>query len=101
MSFTHRLATMDDREAIMALMDAAIVGNMASFLSRDQIEAARESMGIDHSLIQDGTYFCIEARQEGKTVLVGCGGWGKRKTLYGGDNTAGRDVSVTKLCASI
>ena len=28
-------------------------------------------------------------------MLVGCGGWGKRKTLYGGDHTVGRDDSLS------
>ena len=27
--------------------------------------------------------------------MVGCGGWGKRRTLYGGDHTAGRDDTLS------
>ena len=94
-TFTHRLATIDDEPAIMALMEAAIVGNMADFLSEDEVEAARESMGIDHSLINDGTYFVIETEVDGDTIVVACGGWGKRRTLYGGNHTAGRDDSLS------
>ncbi len=93
--FTHRIATEADKPAIMALMEAAIVGNMAEFLDEAEVEAARTSMGIDQSLIADGTYFVIETRISGTTVLVGCGGWGKRKTLYGGDHTEGRDDSLS------
>ncbi len=81
--------------AILELMQAAISGNMQAFLSPDEIEAAQESMGVDRSLIEDQTYFVVETVHEEHTVLVGCGGWGKRKTLYGGDHTAGRDDSLS------
>lgn len=74
-------------------MQLSILENMASFLSSAEIEAAQETMGVDMTLIEDETYFLIEAIQNKRTVLVGCGGWGKRRTLYGGDHTVGRDDS--------
>lgn len=92
---THRLAGPEDVPAIMELMRAAIHGNMASFLSASEIEAAQETMGVDLTLIEDRTYFLIEAPTDGDNLLVGCGGWGKRKTLYGGGHTAGRDDSLS------
>ncbi len=64
---------------------------MREFLSEEEIHAAKETMGIDTSLIEDQTYFLIETVHKGEQVLVGCGGWGKRRTLYGGDHTSGRD----------
>lgn len=79
---------------IMELMRQAIDGNMQSFLSAREIEAIKESMGVDHTLIRDGTYFLIEAEERPHRILVGCGGWGKRRTLYGGDQTSGRDDSL-------
>ena len=91
----HRLATPDDIPRIRSLMQAAILENMAAFLSREEIEAAKETMGVDMSLINDQTYFLVENRKSGVTQLVGCGGWGKRKTLYGGDHTVGRDDSFS------
>lgn len=95
LTLRHRIALKADTEAIKRLMRAAITENMKSFLSASEIEAAKETMGVDKTLIEDGTYFLIEAEQEGETVLVGCGGWGKRKTLYGGDHTVGRDDSLS------
>jgi GNAT superfamily N-acetyltransferase len=92
---THRIATSDDVPAIMELMVAAIAENMKSFLSAVEIDAAQETMGVDRSLISDGTYFVIETVHEGKAAMIGCGGWGKRKTLYGGDHTVGRDDSLS------
>ena len=47
-------------------------------------------MGLDTQIIDDGTYFMI---YEGD-ILVGCGGWSRRRTLYGGNHTAGRDDSL-------
>ncbi len=89
--FSHRFATHDDIPAIMALMKAAIAENMKGFLSTAEITAAQTTMGLDTTLIDDQTYFAIEAIKAGNVHLVGCGGWGKRKTLYGGDHTTGRD----------
>ncbi len=91
--FTHRIATEADTDAIVALMKASIAENMKGFLSEAEIIAAQETMGLDTTLLEDGTYFVIEGRQGGETVMVGCGGWGKRKTLYGGNHTKGRDDS--------
>lgn len=94
--FTHRVAVPSDISAITELMQRAISENMKSFLSPAELEAAQETMGVDRSLIEDGTYFVIETRfletrKNSETTMVACGGWGKRKTLYGGDHTAGRD----------
>lgn len=93
--FTHRIATNADIPAIKALMLAAIEGNMSAYLSTAEIEAAKETMGVDQTLIDDGTYFLIEAEVNGAAVLVGCGGWGKRRTLFGGNHTVGRDDSLS------
>lgn len=90
---THRLATPADVPEIVELMRVSILENMKSFLSSAEIEAAQETMGIDWTLIEDETYFVIETVLRDQRIMVGCGGWGKRKTLYGGDHTVGRDDS--------
>ncbi|MFT4886820.1 MAG: GNAT superfamily N-acetyltransferase [Pseudohongiellaceae bacterium] len=89
--FEHRIAGRNDVTAIIKLMQNSIAKNMKAYLSPIEIEAAKETMGVDRTLIEDGTYFLIETRTYEKNILVGCGGWGKRKTLYGGDHTKGRD----------
>lgn len=94
-AFTHRIAGEADIPAIIALMHAAITENMKAFLTPEEIEAAKETMGVDQTLIDDGTYFLIETIVDGQTVLAGCGGWGRRKTLYGGNHTVGRDDSFS------
>lgn len=92
---THRLAARADILRIRALVDAAIAGNMPAFLSPREVEIARSTMGVDTLLIDDGCYFLIEAHTEEGPMLVGCGGWSRRRTLYGGDHTAGRDDSLS------
>ncbi len=92
---THRVATDKDKPALIRLMQTSIEENMKAFLSKAEIEAAKETMGVDKTLLKDGTYFIIETKHLGQTVMVGCGGWGKRKTLYGGDHTLGRDDSMS------
>ncbi|MBL4602387.1 MAG: GNAT family N-acetyltransferase [Emcibacteraceae bacterium] len=89
--FTHRLATMDDAPAIRDVMTKAIYELQKDFLSEEQLKAAPNFMGLDTTLIQDQTYYVI-LHGEGmdNETIVGCGGWGKRATLYGGDKSAGR-----------
>ena len=84
MELTHRLAVPADAAAIAALMERAILELQRPFLTAQQIAASKLSMGLDTQLIADGTYFAIE---DGG-VLVGCGGWSKRATLYGGNHSA-------------
>ncbi len=92
--FSYRLATEADIPRIEAIMRASIAENMKAFLSAEEIVAAQETMGLDMTLIADGTYFIVETEVDGQTVAVACGGWGKRKTLYGGDHSPGRDDSA-------
>ncbi len=84
--FTHRVATEADIPALVAVMDRAIAGPLAAFLTREQVAASRRLMGLDSQIIADRTYFIVE--QDG--VLAGCGGWSRRITEYGGDHTPGR-----------
>ncbi|NKB38395.1 MAG: GNAT family N-acetyltransferase [Gammaproteobacteria bacterium] len=91
LKLSHRLATRDDQPAIIKLMHAAISQNMKPFLSSAEIEAAQETMGLDTSLLEDQSYFIVETEHKNNIIMVGCGGWGKRKTLYGSDETIGRD----------
>jgi GNAT superfamily N-acetyltransferase len=89
-SLEHRLATRADLPALAALMEAAISDLQKPFLTEDQITSSRAIMGLDTQLIDDGTYFVIEAAGE----VAGCGGWSRRATLYGGDQSPGRDAAL-------
>lgn len=81
-----RLATEADIPTLHDLMDRAISGPLAAFLTPEQVEASRLIMGVDTQLIADRTYFLIEIAGR----PAGCGGWSHRITTYGGDHTPGR-----------
>jgi GNAT superfamily N-acetyltransferase len=86
----HRWATMDDLPALRAIMHASISELQAPFLSAEQIAASRLLMGLDTQLIEDGTYVAVSC----DGVVAGCGGWSRRRTLYGGDHTPGRNADL-------
>ncbi len=81
--FTHRIATLDDLEALHALMVRSIAQNQRGFLTPAQVAASDKVMGLDSQLVRDGTYFLIECGHR----IAGCGGWSFRATLYGGDDS--------------
>lgn len=89
-ALTHRIARRGDLPALSALMDLAIGELLKPFLDAAQIKASRTIMGLDSQLVDDGTYFVIEEAG----ALAGCGGWSRRATLYGGNQTPGRDASL-------
>jgi GNAT superfamily N-acetyltransferase len=91
MNITLRQAVPADIPALRPLIDASVRGLQASDYTPAQIEGALQTVyGVDSQLIADGTYFVVEA----DTVIVGCGGWSKRKTLFGGDRWTGREDSL-------
>lgn len=91
MKLTIRSATHAERDAIQELIAISARELSRTHYSDEQIAAALAHVfGVDSALIADGTYFVAEAN--GK--LVGCGGWSKRKTLFGGDQFARRDAGL-------
>ncbi|HKP68617.1 MAG TPA: GNAT family N-acetyltransferase [Pyrinomonadaceae bacterium] len=76
-----RKATLADKPAIEKLIAESVRGLSRDDYDAKQIELSiRTVFGVDTDLIDDQTYFVVET-DEGK--LAGCGGWSKRKTLFG------------------
>jgi GNAT superfamily N-acetyltransferase len=98
-----RLAVSADVPALQRLIDHSVRGLQAQDYTSAQIAGALKTVfGVDSQLIADGTYFVAEAIPSGSqrdepekdraaSPIVGCGGWSKRKTLYGSDYWTGRE----------
>lgn len=82
MEWQPRLARESDVPALEALIPLSVRSLQAPYYSPAQMEAALGPIfGVDRQLIRDGTYFVVESDSQ----IVGCGGWSKRHSLYGGD----------------
>jgi GNAT superfamily N-acetyltransferase len=80
---THRIATLDDLDALREVMRRSIESLQTGFLTPEQVRVSHTVMGLDTQLVKDGTYFVVE--KDGR--IAGCGGWSWRSTLYGGDDS--------------
>jgi GNAT superfamily N-acetyltransferase len=88
-SFTLRAATLDDRPALTPLIAASARELSRDLYTKAQVEGAlRGAFGVDTQLIHDGSYFVIETQGR----LAACGGWSRRRTLFGSDARADRDA---------
>ena len=98
-----RLAMAEDVPVLRELIEASARGLQTEDYTPAQIEGALKTVfGVDSQLIADGTYIVAEAPLDQKGsgrrtdaqaewMVVGCGGWSKRKTLYGSDRWTGRE----------
>jgi GNAT superfamily N-acetyltransferase len=82
-NFTHRVASIDDLDALREIMRRSIETLQTGFLTPEQVRVSHAVMGLDTQLIRDGTYFVIESGDR----IAGCGGWSWRSTLFGGDDS--------------
>lgn len=86
-----RKARLDDIPALQELIRASARALAAGDYTSEQIESALGSAwGVDSQLIQDQTYFLVERAG----ALAACGGWSKRKTLFGADAQPGREPGL-------
>jgi GNAT superfamily N-acetyltransferase len=96
-AFRLRLATEEDLSALHALIEASVRALHPNDYTPAQIEGALGTvLGVDTQLIADRTYYIAEAvgDTEASVVLAGCGGWSKRKTLFGADRGPGREPEL-------
>lgn len=92
MNWTLRLAREDDIPAIEKLIPLSVRSLQAAYYSPAQMEAALGPVfGVDRQLILDGTYFAADLQGR----IIGCGGWSKRRSLFGG--SAGRKADEGQL----
>jgi GNAT superfamily N-acetyltransferase len=93
-NFRIRPAVEADLPILRALIEASVRRLQADDYTSSQRESALATVfGVDTQLIADGTYLVVEhSPEETQTspVIVACGGWSKRKTLYGADQWTDR-----------
>jgi|SRR6185437_4119004 len=97
MDIQVRQAISADIPTLRELIDASVRGLQVQDYTPAQIELALKMVyGVDSQLIADGTYFVavIKSSERNYSGVVGCGGWSKRKTLYGGDHWIGREDAL-------
>jgi GNAT superfamily N-acetyltransferase len=79
-----RTAVHADIPALQALIARSGRALSVGYYTPVQAEAITVHVfGVDTQLIDDRTYFAVE---DGNRI-VACGGWSKRRTLFGGDQT--------------
>ena len=92
--FSLRLATEDDIPALRALIELSVRRLQAGDYTPAQMDGALGTvLGVDTQLIRDRTYLVAETAT-GARRLAGCGGWSRRKTLFGADHAPVREPEL-------
>lgn len=86
LNFRIRPAMIAEKEVLQELIAASARALSAEY-DREETEAAIHYIfGVDSEVVEDGTYYVVEREEE----LLACGGWSRRRTLFGGDQYQGR-----------
>jgi len=86
-----RPATRSDIPRLSQVIERSVRELQRDDYTQLQIEGSLQSIfGVDTTLIDDGTYLVVEIENE----IVACGGWSKRKTLFGGDQWTQRESDL-------
>jgi GNAT superfamily N-acetyltransferase len=86
MGFRFRAATRADIPAIRELIAASVRALQVEYSAAEREAAIATVFTVDTRLVADGTYLLALSDDD---RLAGCGGWSRRKTLYGGDHQVG------------
>jgi N-acetylglutamate synthase-like GNAT family acetyltransferase len=89
-----RVTKTEDIPVLQALIQRSVLELQKDDYSEIQLKKALKLVyGVDTALVQDGTYFTAVWRNPSldEDIIVGCGGWSQRRTLYGGDQFAYRE----------
>lgn len=88
MAYKIRKARIEECATLTELIAISARELSAHDYSAEQIEGAlRGAYGVDSQLVKDDTYFVVEDDVQ----IVGCGGWSRRRTIFGGDHAGQRD----------
>ncbi|MGQ0632267.1 MAG: GNAT family N-acetyltransferase [Sporichthyaceae bacterium] len=81
-SIPLRVADPADTDALTALIQVSVEAIFPAFYDAAQTASALAHIAVlDHSLVEDGTYFAAAAPTG---QLVACGGWSRRLRLFNG-----------------
>lgn len=97
MTYPLRIARASDVPALAALIPISVRALQAMHYSPAQMDAASGTVfAVDRQLIDDRTYFVVE---DGGSI-AGCGGWSRRRSLFGGDSlrAAGDSDALDPAC---
>ncbi len=87
-----RLAAPADADAIQSLMTASVAAIFPAFYDPEQTASGLRYIGVlDLTLVEDGTYFLIEAPDG---ALAACGGWSRRDKLFNGAQVTGVEARL-------
>jgi GNAT superfamily N-acetyltransferase len=92
--FQIRQASLADVPELRILIERSVRHLQRNDYTPAQIEGALgHALGLDTQLIEDGTYFAA-IRISQPELIVGCGGWSYRKTLFGSDHGPNREAAL-------
>ena len=87
-----RVAEFTDTDDLRALIQLSVRQLQRHDYTAAQIEGALDhALGLDTQLLEDRTYFAATPAGQPE-LLIGCGGWSYRKTLFGSDHGPGRET---------